>query len=245
MDIIKFKLLHEDAKVPHYATKGSAGADLTSVEEVFIDPGCMKMVSVGLAMEIEPGYEVQIRPRSGIAYHNWVTVLNTPGTVDSDYRGEIKVLLFNHGEYPYHVTPGMRIAQMVVNRVYQPNIMVVEDLSSTDRGEGGMGSTGVKEAIKKVHGLANVKLRGEMYGVIAELAIFLSSKGYIMSGDELVDFFNRNDIKKKNGGSYRKGRGIYGTIKHAYKVCVESGMQDVADAIADVFKSKNGDNPWG
>jgi len=244
---IKFKVLHEDAKIPGYSTPGSAGADLVSVEEKAIKPGHVAMVSTGLAMEIPEGYEVQVRPRSGLAGKQYVTVINSPGTIDSDYRGEVKVLLHNVGEYIYQVKPGDRIAQMVVAKVEQPAFIVVEELSDTVRGEGGFGHTGVEGESEKCDAdkdLDSIKLRGDMYEAIAVYATFLSSHGLVVSGDELVDFLNRNGIKKKNGGTYRKGRGIYGTIKHTYDVCVEVGRQDLADNVASVFKTKSGGNPW-
>jgi dUTP pyrophosphatase len=131
--------------LPSYKTKGAAGADLMAAIEnpVTLCPGERRLFPSGLVMSIPPGYEIQIRPRSGLALKHGVTVLNTPGTVDSDYRGEIKVLLVNLGQEEFTVYPGNRIAQIVVAPVTRATFGVVRDLDSSDRGEGGFGSTGV------------------------------------------------------------------------------------------------------
>ena len=130
--------------IPAYKTKGAAGADIcaNSSETIVLKPGEFKMIPTGLFFEIPEGYEVQIRPRSGLAAKNGVTVLNTPGTIDSDYRGEIKVILINLGEQDFVINFGDRIAQMVVAPVIQADIKLVHNLSETERGEGGFGSTG-------------------------------------------------------------------------------------------------------
>lgn len=132
-------------KLPTYATKQSAGMDLTAaLEEAFdIGPGERALIPTGLAIALPEGFEAQIRPRSGLAINHGVTVLNSPGTIDADYRGEIKVILINHGQDAFTVQRGMRIAQMVVERYTQVNWGVVADLESeTERGESGFGSTG-------------------------------------------------------------------------------------------------------
>ena len=133
------------AVLPSYQTKGAAGADICACIEsdVVIGVGERVMVPTGLFFEIPQGYEVQVRPRSGLAVKNGVTCLNTPGTIDSDYRGEIKVILINLGQKPFTVKNGDRIAQIVVSPVEQASFCKVDVLSSTARGEGGFGSTGV------------------------------------------------------------------------------------------------------
>ena len=133
------------AVLPSYQTKGAAGADICACIEtdVVIGVGERVVVPTGLFFEIPQGYEVQVRPRSGLAVKNGVTCLNTPGTIDSDYRGEIKVILINLGQKPFTVKNGDRIAQIVVSPVEQASFCKVDVLSSTERGEGGFGSTGV------------------------------------------------------------------------------------------------------
>ena len=133
------------AVLPSYKTKGAAGADICACIEtdVVIRVGERVMVPTGLFFEIPQGYEVQVRPRSGLAVKNGVTCLNTPGTIDSDYRGEVKVILINLGQKPFTVKNGDRIAQIVVSPVEQASFCKVDVLSSTERGEGGFGSTGV------------------------------------------------------------------------------------------------------
>jgi len=128
--------------LPVYATEGSAGADIMSAEDTKIKPGKMRAISTGIYMEIPKGYEVQVRPRSGMAFKYQVTVLNAPGTIDSDYRGELKVMLINLGEEDFYVHKGDRIAQMVAAPVVQCRFDIVDELGETDRGEGGFGSSG-------------------------------------------------------------------------------------------------------
>ena len=140
--VLKIKKLDKNAQIPAYHTKEAAGFDLHSIEDVIINPGERKLIGTGLAFEIEFGYEVQIRPRSGLAYKHGITVLNTPGTIDSDYRGEIKVLLINHGSEAFEIKKGERIAQAVIAPVIQAEIVEAENLSDTERGSGGFGSTG-------------------------------------------------------------------------------------------------------
>ena len=140
------KKLSPKAHVPKYETTGSSGLDLSAFldKEVEIKPNEKCLVPTGLAIEIPKGFEIQIRPRSGLAVKNGLTVLNAPGTIDSDYRGEIKVLLFNHGKEIFKISNGLRIAQMVLCPVEIADINEVNDLNKTLRGDGGFGSTGVK-----------------------------------------------------------------------------------------------------
>ena len=130
--------------LPTYATEHSAGMDLSAAleEAIEIGPGERMMIPTGLSMAMPDGYEAQIRPRSGLAVKHGVTVLNTPGTIDADYRGEIKVCLINHGQEPFTVERGMRIAHMVIARHANVKWIKVESLDETERGTGGFGSTG-------------------------------------------------------------------------------------------------------
>jgi dUTP pyrophosphatase len=139
---IKIKKLDDHAVIPQYQTAGAAGFDLHSVIKVMLHPGERALINTGLAMEIEDGYELQIRPRSGLAYKYGITVLNAPGTIDSDYRGEIKVLLINNSNETFTIQQNERIAQGVVQAVIQASFEEVKELSDTDRGTGGFGSTG-------------------------------------------------------------------------------------------------------
>jgi dUTP pyrophosphatase len=134
-----------DLPMPHYATKGAAGLDLLAAidGEMVLDPGKRAGVPTGIAIELPMGAEAQVRPRSGLALNHGVTCLNAPGTVDCDYRGEIKVILINHGEQPFRITRGMKIAQMVIARYEQAILFETEELSDSDRGAGGFGSTGM------------------------------------------------------------------------------------------------------
>ena len=145
MDVVKVKIkLKPGAKIPFYATNGSVGADLYAYlqEPVVIPPLGRYMVPTGVFIELPVGYEAQIRPRSGLAAKHGLTLLNAPGTIDWDYRGEIKVILINLGDKPFSVEPNMRIAQMVINKVSRAEFVVVKELSSTIRGEGGFGHSG-------------------------------------------------------------------------------------------------------
>ena len=137
-------LVLTEESLPEYATAEAAGADLRAklLKPLIIPPGKSALIPTGLKFEIPPGYEVQIRPRSGLALKHQVTVLNTPGTIDSDYRGEIQVILINHGEQPFIVEPRMRIAQCVVAPVVQARFVRAEDLAESSRGSGGFGHTG-------------------------------------------------------------------------------------------------------
>ncbi|MBP6011317.1 MAG: dUTP diphosphatase [Alphaproteobacteria bacterium] len=129
--------------LPTQATAGAAGADLVSAEDVTIAPGAVHAVATGIAIALPQGFEGQVRPRSGLALKHAVTVLNAPGTIDADYRGEVKVILINHGAEPFRIARGDRIAQLVVAPVTAVRFERVERLSETERGEGGFGSTGV------------------------------------------------------------------------------------------------------
>jgi dUTP pyrophosphatase len=131
-------------KLPEYQTSNSAGMDVIAFlsKPIIIEPGKRALVPTGLFIEIPIGYEVQIRPRSGLAFKHGITVLNSPGTIDSDYRGEIMVLLINHGETAFEVNSGDRIAQMVLSKHEEISWELVDELNVTDRGSGGYGSTG-------------------------------------------------------------------------------------------------------
>ena len=135
-----------DLELPKYETVLAAGADLRAAVSadapMTLRPGARALVPTGFAMALPAGYEAQIRPRSGLAYKHGITCLNTPGTIDADYRGEVKVLLINHGDAPFKIERGERIAQMVIAPITQPEFERVEILSETARGEGGFGSTG-------------------------------------------------------------------------------------------------------
>lgn len=134
-----------DLPLPAYATDEAAGMDLAAAvaEDVVLAPGKRVLVPAGIVIELPKGFEAQMRPRSGLAAKHGITVLNSPGTVDSDYRGEIKVLLINHGDEPFTIARGMRVAQMVVARHERAELVEQASLSETARGEGGYGSTGL------------------------------------------------------------------------------------------------------
>ena len=139
---IKFKKLCNDAIIPEYKTAGSAGMDICTIDEFILMPGERKIFQTGLAVAVEDGYEVQVRARSGLSSKQGVTVINGVGTIDSDYRGQIGVPLVNLSDVVVHIHPGDRIAQLVVNKIEQPEIIVVDELGETIRGAGGFGSTG-------------------------------------------------------------------------------------------------------
>lgn len=138
-------LVLTDKTAPEYASEEAAGADIRAdlKQPLTIQPSATALVPTGLRFEIPLGYEVQIRPRSGLALKNQITVLNTPGTIDSDYRGEIKVILINHGNKPFVVEPDMRIAQAVVAPIVRARFVQVAALAGSERGSGGFGHTGV------------------------------------------------------------------------------------------------------
>jgi dUTP pyrophosphatase len=131
-----------DLPFPAYATEGAAGLDVVAAEDLTLDPGKRQAVATGFAIAIPAGYEVQVRPRSGLALKHGITCLNTPGTIDSDYRGEVKVILANLGQEPFEVKRGERIAQLVPAPVLRADFHEVEELDDTERGHGGFGSTG-------------------------------------------------------------------------------------------------------
>lgn len=141
--IIKVKTLSENTKLPVYATSGSAGVDLCSAVSLTIDPGKIALVKTNLSLEMPPNIEAQIRSRSGLAIKNGIFVLNAPGTIDSDYRGDVGVILANFGEKSFDVNIGDRIAQMVFAKVIKPDFSEAAELSATERGAGGFGHTGV------------------------------------------------------------------------------------------------------
>ncbi|EEA86205.1 dUTP diphosphatase [Peptacetobacter hiranonis] len=141
---LKIKKLNEDAIIPKFAHKGDAGMDLYSVSEVEIPAGETRLIKTGIAIQLPNMTEAQVRPRSGLALKHSITVLNTPGTIDEGYRGEIGVILINHGKETFVVEKHMKIAQMVVKPIYEVNVMEVEELTDSERGEGGFGSTGTK-----------------------------------------------------------------------------------------------------
>ncbi len=148
VDVRVKRLPHgKDLPLPTYQTVSSAGLDLQAAIApqtiLMIEPGCRELVPTGLAIELPEGFEAQIRPRSGLALKKGVTLVNTPGTIDADYRGEIGVIVINHGAEPFEIVRGDRIAQMIVAPVVQARLVEVDDLSSSDRGAGGFGSTGV------------------------------------------------------------------------------------------------------
>ena len=137
------RLAHgEGLALPAYATTGSAGMDVVSAEDITIAPGARHAVATGLSVAIPQGFEIQVRPRSGLAFKHGITVPNTPGTIDSDYRGELKVLLINHGSEDFAIARGDRVAQLVLAPVVQAAWNEVDELDTTQRGAGGFGSTG-------------------------------------------------------------------------------------------------------
>ncbi len=143
MDIsLLVKKLCNNAYLPEKATNGSAGYDLRSIDDTVINPGEYKAISTGIAIEMPLDIEAQIRPRSGLAFKHGITVLNSPGTIDSDYRGEIKIALINHSNETFNITSGMKIAQMIFSKVISVSISTRDELTQSDRGEGGFGSTG-------------------------------------------------------------------------------------------------------
>ena len=140
---IKILKLNEAAIIPCYAHPDDAGLDLFAIEETEILPGETQLVNTGIAIALPPNTEAQIRPRSGLALKHSVTVLNSPGTIDAGYRGEVGVILINHGKKPFQVTFGMKIAQMVIASIIQTKVTVVERLDGTSRADMGFGSTGL------------------------------------------------------------------------------------------------------
>ncbi len=140
---VKFRKIDPAAILPSYAHPGDAGLDVRSVDELVVEPGGRKLVRTGLVMMLPPGYEAQVRPRSGLALKNGVTVLNTPGTIDEGYRGEVGVILANFGAEPFRVEKGAKIAQIVIAPCTRAEIVETAEVDETARGAGGFGSTGV------------------------------------------------------------------------------------------------------
>ena len=137
----------EGLDLPHYATAGSAGMDVLAAENVTLAPGARHAVATGFALAIPQGYEIQVRPRSGLALKHGLSVPNAPGTIDADYRGEVKIILINHGAEPFAIRRGERIAQLVLAPVVQAAWVEVAELDDTARGDGGFGSTGGHSAL--------------------------------------------------------------------------------------------------
>ena len=146
MTEILIKRLSKDVALPKYETEGSSGLDLAAHtdKQIKILPGKSEIIPTGLAIEIPKNFEIQIRPRSGLAAKSQISVLNTPGTIDADYRGELKVILINLGDKIFVIEKGFRIAQMVLCPVVRAKLKEVTELENTDRGSGGFGSTGIK-----------------------------------------------------------------------------------------------------
>jgi dUTP pyrophosphatase len=143
---LNVKRLDPSATLPSYAHPGDAGLDLFAGEQAAIQPGETRLVKTGIAIQLPAGTEAQVRPRSGLALKHSITVLNTPGTIDEGYRGEVGVILINHGKAPFQVEKGMKIAQMVVQSVLRVEVAEVAELTDTSRGAGGFGSTGMGNA---------------------------------------------------------------------------------------------------
>jgi dUTP pyrophosphatase len=133
------------ARIPEYQSHGAAGADIYALvnEPITLEPGDTALIPTGISIELPGDYEAQIRPRSGLAINHGITLLNSPGTIDSDYRGEIKIIMTNLGKKDFSITTGMRIAQMVFNKVYKGDFVLSAELSQTDRNKGGFGHSGV------------------------------------------------------------------------------------------------------
>ena len=141
---VLIKKLHPDVKLPIYKTSGASGMDLMAFinEPINVRPKSSSLIPTGLSLAFSEEYEIQIRPRSGLAAKNNISVLNTPGTIDSDYRGEIKIIIFNHGSNDFSINNGDRIAQMILTPIVKMQLEETEDLPKTVRGQGGFGSTG-------------------------------------------------------------------------------------------------------
>lgn len=146
---LKVKRLSEDfldVPLPCYATPGSAGMDIRAAikEDVLLKPGVVELIPTNISVEIPAGYEIQVRPRSGLAANHSIGLLNSPGTIDSDYRGEVKIIMMNFGKEDFKISRGDRIAQLIVSKIYTAKIEEAKDLNSSHRGEGGFGHTGRK-----------------------------------------------------------------------------------------------------
>ncbi len=144
LKIKRLSNLFNDVELPAYATPEAAGMDIRAAieSEYILNPGAYALIPTNISVEIPAGYEIQVRPRSGLAAKHGVTILNAPGTIDSDYRGEVKIILINHGKEPFVITRGERIAQLVLSKVYHASLVEVDVLNSTIRNEGGFGHTG-------------------------------------------------------------------------------------------------------
>ena len=140
---LKVVKIHKDAILPNYAHPGDAGLDIYSVEEKLLKPGERALIKTGIKIELPKGTEAQMRPRSGLALKHGISLVNSPGTIDEGYRGEIGVIIINHGNEAFKVEKGMKICQMVVKPVWTVNVEEVSELDETSRGEGGFGSTGI------------------------------------------------------------------------------------------------------
>ena len=141
---LKIKLLCSNAKLPEFANEGDAGMDVFSIEDKIIEIGESSLIRTGIAMELPKNTEIQVRPKSGLAIKNGITLLNSPGTIDEGYRGELKIILINHGREKFHVKDGMKIAQIVLKPIYRFKVKQVNDIDcETQRGECGFGSSGL------------------------------------------------------------------------------------------------------
>jgi|TARA_B100000768_G_C11080254_1_gene290485 dUTP pyrophosphatase len=155
MNNLRIKILKNGfgLPLPKYESEGAAGMDLLAaidaIKKIKILPGRAEMIPTGIAVALPLGFEAQIRPRSGLAAKNGITILNSPGTIDSDYRGEVSAMLINHSKINFEIERGMRIAQMVITPVVQFNLIETQDLDKTERGGGGFGSTGLRENDKE------------------------------------------------------------------------------------------------
>ncbi|BAK81498.1 dUTP diphosphatase [Candidatus Arthromitus sp. SFB-rat-Yit] len=142
---LKVKLLYSNSKLPEFANDGDAGMDVFSVENKLIKSGESELISIGLVLELPKNTEIQVRPKSGLALNNQLTVLNSPGTIDEGYRGEVKIVIINHGKQDFMIKEGMKIAQLVLKPVYDVRICKVDYINhDTDRGVNGFGSSGIK-----------------------------------------------------------------------------------------------------
>ena len=146
--VVKIKRVRDNKglPLPAYKSEGSSGMDITACvkQPVLLKPGDIRLIPTGLAVSVPPGYEAQVRPRSGLALHYGIGMVNSPGTIDSDYRGEIGIILINWGTEPFTVKKGDRIAQMIISKVYRVDFVEVGDLDATSRGQGGFGHSGIK-----------------------------------------------------------------------------------------------------
>ncbi|GAA0077514.1 dUTP diphosphatase [Clostridium sp. CTA-5] len=141
---LKIKRINDKAIIPNYAHEGDAGLDLYSVDEIMLSPGERALIHTGIQIELPKNTEAQIRPRSGLALKNGITTLNSPGTIDEGYRGEIGVILINHSNEVFKVEEGMKIAQMVIKPVFKVNVIESNELSNTERSANGFGSSGIR-----------------------------------------------------------------------------------------------------